>query len=262
MNRKEVATPRPYGTPGVPSVSFSGVDGAGKSTQIALLRSCLEEFGMRVRVIRFWDDVASLTKLREDTGHRIFRGEKGVGTPDAPVNRRDKNVRGWPMTCLRLFIYLLDAISLRRVYRRLLRSDADFIIFDRYIYDELANLEFDYCVLSAYARFIVRLVPKPNVSFVLDADPEAAQARKPEYPLEFMVFNRNAYFDLGRILGLVVIPPSNIETVRNEVLTRSLLLLSTVAPTPDASLTIRQVSLGVGAQSSHRSLSDEAGILQ
>src|SRR5580700_1761008 len=122
-------------------VSFSGVDGAGKSTQIALLCAHLEERGLRIRVIRFWDDVARLTKLREGTGHRVFKGDKGIGSPEAPINRRDKNVGGWLMTGLRFFLYLVDAISLRTVVRNQLRGDCDLIIFDRYIYDELANLD-------------------------------------------------------------------------------------------------------------------------
>src|SRR5579863_1586207 len=58
-------------------VSFSGVDGAGKSTQIALLCAKLEERGVRIHVLRFWDDIARLTKLREGTGHHVFKGDKG-----------------------------------------------------------------------------------------------------------------------------------------------------------------------------------------
>ncbi len=47
-------------------VSFSGIDGAGKSTQIDALRSQLIEAGLRVRLITFWDDVARLKGIREN----------------------------------------------------------------------------------------------------------------------------------------------------------------------------------------------------
>ena len=210
---------------GMRSVSFSGMDGAGKSTQIERLCHYLEKRGVRVRILRFWDDVAALTRLREETGHKVFKGEKGIGTPDAPVNRRDKNVRGWPMTCLRLVLYLLDALSLRRVFQSASRSGAGFVIFDRYIYDELANLNLNSGVMRAYARFITRLVPKPDVSFVLDADPEAARARKPEYPIDFLRFNREAYLHLSRMFALTVIPPLQIEEAHREVLVRTLGIL-------------------------------------
>lgn len=214
------------------TVSFSGMDGAGKSTQIELLRGRLEGQGFRVRILRFWDDIAALTQLREEAGHRVFRGERGIGTPNAPVNRRDKNVRGWPMSCLRLFIYLLDALSLRSVFRKAIRGDANLIIFDRYTYDELANLSLSRGLVRAYSRFLIRLVPKPDIGFVLDADPEAARARKPEYPLDFLRFNREAYLHLSRMFRLIVIPPGEIADAQREVLARTLGLLISDSASP------------------------------
>jgi thymidylate kinase len=199
-------------------VSFSGIDGAGKSTQIELLRSGLMERGLRVQVFRFWDDVAMLTRLREGTGHAIFKGDKGIGSPEAPILRRDKNVRGWPMTCFRIFLYSLDAISLRAVFRRALRGDADFLIFDRYIYDELANLNLNNSVIRAFARVMLSLVPRPDLSFILDAEPDVARARKPEYPLDFIRTNRDAYIDLSRIVGgCTVIAPMGVEAASAEI---------------------------------------------
>src|ERR1700744_35484 len=124
----------------VKTVSFSGIDGAGKSTQIDNLKARFEELGFRVSIVTFWDQIATLKNLRESAGHTIFKGDKGVGSPAAPINRRDKNVQSLPMTLLQLFLYLSDALSNRRKLAQSLRSDADLIIFDRYIYDELANL--------------------------------------------------------------------------------------------------------------------------
>src|SRR6204780_4012597 len=121
-------------------VSFSGIDGAGKITQIENLRARLNEAGARDLLITFWDDIAMLTRIREVSGHTLFKGESGVGTPARPVNRRDKNVQSWYMTAVRFGLYFVDAISLRMVMAKTLRADADVVIFDRYCYDELANL--------------------------------------------------------------------------------------------------------------------------
>src|ERR1700759_1526311 len=120
-------------------VSFSGIDGSGKSTQIESLSAHMKSAGLVVRVIPFWDEIATFTSMRETTGHALFKGEKGVGSPDKPINRRDKNVQSWPMTVLRYFLYFSDAISLRRTVLKALKGNADFVIFDRYAYDELAN---------------------------------------------------------------------------------------------------------------------------
>lgn len=200
-------------------VSFSGIDGAGKSTQIAALCAAAELAGMRVRTIRFWDDVARLTGLRENSGHKIFKGDKGIGSPANPLNRRDKNVRSWPMSCLRLLLYTLDALSTRAVVARALRSDADLVIFDRYIYDELANLNLRNPLMRIYIRLLMKLVPRPEVSYILDADPVQARARKPEYPLDFIYVNRDAYLTLARMIGgMTVIAPGSVEEVRREVI--------------------------------------------
>ena len=202
----------------VRSVSFSGVDGAGKTTQIDNLCAFLTEQGVSYRVFRFWDDIASLTSIREGTGHKVFKGEKGIGSPERPINRRDKNVRGFPMTCIRMFLYFADALSTRRVFHRAMRGDVEFVIFDRYTYDELANMNLGNAVVRAYARFIMAMVPRPDVSFLLDADPEAARARKPEYPVDFIRLNRKAYFDLNQVVGgLTVVEPMAIEEAKRKV---------------------------------------------
>jgi thymidylate kinase len=204
-------------------VSFSGMDGAGKSTQIANLRTRLAEAGLRVSLVTFWDDVARLTRLRETSGHTLFKGDKGIGSPTAPINRRDKNVRSWPMTAVRYFLYFVDAVSLRLVVKRELRSNADFIIFDRYAYDELANLTLSNPFARLYVRFIMKIVPRPHVSYLLDADPVQARARKPEYPLEFLYFCRASYLTLNNLVGgMTIIPPMPVQDVEREVLQQAL----------------------------------------
>jgi thymidylate kinase len=203
-------------------VSFSGIDGAGKSTQIEALSVRLAEDGLRVRLIRFWDDVARLKGIRETSGHRIFKGDRGIGSPSAPINRRDKNVQSGAMTCIRFFLYFVDAVSVRQVVKKALRSDADVVIFDRYTWDELANLNLRNPIVRAYIRVLVAFVPRPRVSYLLDADPLQARSRKPEYPLDFLYANRETYLTLARrIGGITVIAPMPIQEAAQQVFERA-----------------------------------------
>ena len=211
-------------------VSFSGIDGSGKSTQIDNLCACLKKDGVQVQLIRFWDDIARLKQVRETTGHKVFKGDKGVGSPTAPINRRDKNVQSWPMTCVRLFLYFIDAVSTRVAVKKALRSGADLVVFDRYTYDELANLNLRNPVIRTYVQLIMMFVPRPHISYLLDADPMAARARKPEYPLDFLHFNRQAYLSLSRLIGgITVIAPMPIEEVKREVVKHAMEELSLAA---------------------------------
>jgi len=203
-------------------ISFSGIDGAGKGTQIESLCARLTSAGLRFQLIAFWDDVARLTRLREVTGHKIFKGDKGIGTPAAPINRRDKNVQSLPMSAVRLGLYFIDAVSLRAAVNRARRSGVDFVICDRYAYDELANLKLHRPAARAYARMILKIAPRPDIGFLLDADPIQARARKPEYPVDFLEKNRAAYLTLSEMAGMTVIAPMSIADATRKVQERAL----------------------------------------
>jgi thymidylate kinase len=204
-------------------VTFSGIDGAGKSTQISSLETSLRSSGLRTTLLTFWDDVVCFSRGREFMSYKAFKGDQGVGSPETPVQRRDKNVSSWPLTIMRCGLYFADAVNLCIRVREAKKTGTEVIIFDRYIYDELANLPLTNKPARVFARLILKLVPKPDAAFVIDADPVTAHARKPEYPVEFVRRNREAYLRLAELAGNVtVVEPDSIEAmktrIRNEML--------------------------------------------
>jgi len=163
-------------------------------------------------MLTFWDDVVVASRFREFTSHKAFKGDQGIGSPEKPLHRRDKNVTSLPVTASRFLLYFADAVSLCREVSALRKTDADIVIFDRYIYDELANLPMNRWPARFFIRFVLAFVPKPDVAYIVDADPDAAYVRKPEYPLEFLRRNREAYLTLSRLAGgITVIEPLPIE---------------------------------------------------
>lgn len=199
-------------------VSFSGIDGAGKSTQIGALQDWLAKSCVKVRLLTFWDDVVAFPQFREFMSHAAFKGDKGIGSPEKPLERRDKNVTSWPVSVMRFGLYFADAVNLCRAVRSMRKSDTDVVIFDRYIYDELANLPLNQWIARAFIQSLLKLVPKPDIAYLIDADPVAARTRKPEYPLDFLRKNREAYLTLSRLTGAItVIEPLPIEVAGQKV---------------------------------------------
>jgi thymidylate kinase len=180
-----------------------------------------------VELVTFWNDIARLTRIREAAGHTLFQGDQGVGSPARPINRRDKNVQSGIMTPVRLFLYFADTLSLRCLAGKASKLHTDFVIFDRYIYDELANLSLRRPGPRFYVRLIMKLAPKPDISYFLDADPVQARARKPEYPVEFLHANRASYLALNDAIGgMTIIAPMPVHDVERQIWKHLVKLLS------------------------------------
>lgn len=202
-------------------MTFSGIDGAGKTTQIEHFSSCLQKQGLRVLRFSFWDHVAVWSKLRAgvghlsvDSGHANQMGERSL----PPKN--NKCVRKWYLTTARLGLYMLDVARLRRLLASQPIRNSDVVIFDRYIYDQIANIDSASFAARLYAKILLSQTPAPDLAFVLDASPTAAFARKPEYPLACMHQNRQNFLRLHELSPqLIIIPDAGAEDVRREIST-------------------------------------------
>ncbi|MGD0569204.1 MAG: hypothetical protein ABSA78_12425 [Candidatus Sulfotelmatobacter sp.] len=211
-------------------ITFSGIDGAGKTTQIEHVSSCLQKQGLRVLRLTFWDHVAAWSNMRAGVGHRTVDSRHAAEHSFAP--RNNKHVRKWYLTAARSGMYMLDLARLHRLLASEAVRNSDVVIFDRYIYDQIANIYSPSLAARNYARLLLKQTPAPDLAFVLDASPDAAFARKPEYPLEFVHRNRQTFLRLREFVPqLIVISEAKEEDVRSEIyghLSRSRLVEGTL----------------------------------
>ena len=97
---------------------------------------------------------------------------------------------------------------------------------DRYLYDELANLPLRNRFSAAYAKLLARMVPRPDLVFLLDAVPEIARARKPEYSVTFHVPVTPFLLSSGPSLAdITIVPPLALEDTKCAILTAFLRVL-------------------------------------
>lgn len=197
-------------------ISFSGIDGAGKSTQIGALRDALSSRGWKVAQVAFWDDAAILSRFRAGVSLRLLANSNRSEGADF---RNDKNVRAWYLTLIRSAFYLLDAFHLRVVVGRQMRSGAHFIILDRWSYDQLVHIKSRNWLARTYIKAVFTLAPSPDVAFVLDASPHDAFQRKREYPLAFLHEYRQEFLALRSFVPrMQIISPGSIDEVHRRIL--------------------------------------------
>jgi thymidylate kinase len=174
-------------------VAFSGLDGAGKSTQAESLKATLAALGHEAVVI--WSPLgqsrtlsAVANPVKGLLSHLRFGPLKGIAERSASGSvmaaREDDGDGGGAGGAVRIawstVVALVNALSLRAAgVRHLPRGRV--VIFDRHVLDSIVRLRATY---GASRRFptqlaLLRLVaPRPTRAYLLDLDPDASVRRK------------------------------------------------------------------------------------
>lgn len=176
-------------------ITFSGLDGAGKSTLAEGLVRRLEASGRAVTYLHMNEDVGLYPCLR-----RLLRMIRPPSSPRRPVprptGRRGLRRLVWSRP-LRRVVFLIDLamfVVLRAWTERFRRR---ILVLDRYFFDTLVDVG-GADTRAWYGRLLERLVAPPDLAVFVAVPPAVAYARKGEYSPEYLGRRWASYQELFR----------------------------------------------------------------
>jgi len=155
-------------------ITFCGLDGCGKSTQISLLKSFLAEFDLSVTLTKQPTDFIRNAKM-----FRTFQDEE---TPE----KNSYDYRAVSLLCASDRIQHSNRVILP------LLEHGEIVISDRYFFSCLANLRARGYTKDKWIDEVAEFIPKPDYAFFLDVDVDTAAYRVRQRPEE-----RERHIDMG-----------------------------------------------------------------
>jgi len=207
-------------------ITFSGLDGAGKSTLIEFVSLMMARQHRTVAILRLNDQVGLYACLRaiRDWLQGQRTSELPPGTPDPRSRHKDHGhgVRGamsrlrgavlWNDT-LRRLIYPIDLVIFLAYRAYLERIRGRVLIMDRYFYDTLVDVSSGQPRL--WLRLLERVTPLPTVPVFLDVTPEESHRRKGEFSVAYLRRRYEAYQRVfARVPGAVRIANHDLEQTK------------------------------------------------
>jgi thymidylate kinase len=191
-------------------ITFSGVDGSGKTTQSRYVAQLLQSRGYSVRYIHMtrWTWVYAIGQLSKGRRERDY-------SLDGACLR--SNLLGRLMKMVRQIVSLVDLLRFRwcafyqtRVRRRVL-------VCDRFFYDLGVQALYTDMMGPNLARWYWSLVPTPTVPILLDVPPEMAQRREGQHLSAYYQTKCELYLEYASLWRAVVIEATELEDTKQAV---------------------------------------------
>lgn len=194
-------------------ICFTGIDGAGKTTNTRRLVDYMKSKGLEVEYV--WNRFKPLVfEPIVAVGRAIFLRRKDPNENYAKYSKAKRILFHSPVASkiyyyLSIFDYLVQTLT--KIWLPLVLHKN--IVCDRYAYDMVVGLAIDLGhskeKIHDTLRKLFRLLPKPDLVFLVDTPAETAYKRKNDTPsIDFLEARRKIFLDIRKPCGMILLDGS------------------------------------------------------
>jgi thymidylate kinase len=201
-------------------ITYSGMVGSGKSVCSRYVGSELTEAGLSVHYLRF-RFISLKSFFEKKQGFKKFTYKEDKQQPD-PGNKKVR-FQNFKLKSNLFFIasipyYFWKACLFFFLIK--VRYPKDIVIADRYIYDHLVHYRLEQRGYGSLYRAFLKMLPKPDLSFVLTADFDTIRQARPSYAIEYVRVNLANYNYIGELYpGVILVRENQVKEKIDSVLT-------------------------------------------
>lgn len=187
-------------------ITFSGIDGSGKTTQAQYIVEMLEYKGFQVEYIHM---------IQWTLVNRIGRFLQSSAKPDLDTKKSVR--RNLFFSNLQRLVMLLDILRFR-IFQPLHYTEKRILVCDRFFYDLGVQALYTGLLKQPGVLSYWKLAPVPTVSILLDVPPEIAHRRESEHNLVYYQIKRDLYLKHAPLWGSTVVNAIEIKTTRQQII--------------------------------------------
>ncbi|MGD2072945.1 MAG: hypothetical protein PVG65_05610 [Candidatus Thorarchaeota archaeon] len=190
-------------------ISISGVDGSGKTTLSLYLMNIFAKNGRRVEYIHMtkWTMVNKLG--------RILKNTFGIERQEL-TSKKKKGVS--IIKSIIKFMYIVDILLFYFYSIYMCKVRGIVLVCDRYFYDLGIQAIYIGMFNESFESIYWHLVPKPDISFLLDINPLVAKVREGDHDISYYENKRKLYIKRAKYWECEIIRGENKENVEKVVM--------------------------------------------